>query len=100
MAESQKRSRDFFRLAHIGKGFFCISAGEGDAHRRNSIAQSQVESGLRYVAILASRHGQLVSAENIEFGSGVAINFHANSMTDFLRKSTPFLRLSFFYFNA
>ena len=99
MAESQKRSRDFFRLAHIGKGFFCISAGEGDAHRRNSIAKSQVKLGF-YIAILASRHGQLVSAENIEFGSGVAVNFHANRMTDFLRKSTPFLRLSFFYFYA
>jgi hypothetical protein len=100
MNESQKRSSGFLRFAHIGKGFFCISAGEGDAHRRNSITKSQVESGLRYVAILASRHGQLVSAENIEFGSGVAVNFHANRMTDFLRKSTPFLRLSFFYFNA
>ena len=99
MTGLRKRSRGFLRFAHFGNGFFCISAGEGDAHRRNAIAQSQVENGLRYVAIFASRHGQLVSAENIELGGGVAVNFHANSMTDFLRQSTPFLRL-FFYFKA
>ena len=100
MAESQKRSRGFLRFLQVAQSFG-NALWSNDSLENFTIIKAEGQNAVTDLAVSLARNGQLELVSGIEAAGGWgAVNFHANSMTDFLRKSTPFLRLSFFYFNA
>jgi hypothetical protein len=98
MAESQKRSRDFliFCTAHLAQHLGSVFAGHVNRTGKTVCNHEGNDRAATLVTVNVHR------GASGEVAAGVfrAVNVHASSMTDFLRKSTPFLRLSFFYFNA
>ena len=100
MAESQKRSRGFLRFLQVAQSL-SNTLWSNDSLEHFAIVKAEGQNAVADLAVSFARHGQLELVSGIEAAGGRgAVNFHANSMTDFLRKSTPFLRLSFFYFYA
>lgn len=90
MAETPKRSRDFF---HFLENAHSIEAGHRDGG--GFVFADKGDKRGRPVLRLGDGQGAMVIF--VGGSSGGTFNFHADRITDFVRQSTPFLRLFFLF---